>query len=154
MKPERATASKGGLFSGTVLSSQSIMKKQIVLLLAGVVSTASLGLTSSCSTSGGKQQPMIEHAAVSRDLKGSALDVKTRAQSVFKDMGINLTGTQTKNSGGEQDLTGVSGNHTVSVQINDLGQGMSHVEVSAKDGTMQWNEDYARSVLNQLISKS
>ncbi|MDR3607622.1 MAG: hypothetical protein P4M08_09605 [Oligoflexia bacterium] len=111
-------------------------------------------LTAGCSTSGGKQESVVNNASASSDIKGSVSDVNSRTQNVFKDMGISVTGSQTKASGKEQDLTGKTGDKTVTVAMNEVSAGVTHVQVTAKEGALQWNEDYARSVLSKLIEAS
>jgi hypothetical protein len=119
----------------------------------GFISLALLA-ASGCSTSGGKQEPVVDHESAQRDLKGSVSDLNNRAQAAFKDMGIDLTGTQLKNSGNEQDLTGTAGDKNVTVELTGISNGMTHVDVSAKEGTFQWNQDYANNVLSKIIEKS
>ena len=89
-----------------------------------------------------------------RDLKGDVTQVSTRTQDAMKELGIQVTDTATKSSGREQDLKGTANGHSVSVQINDIGNGMSHIDVSAKDGEFQWNQDYAKKVLDKIIARS
>jgi hypothetical protein len=120
-------------------------------LVLGLIFAAA---TSACSTAGGKQSTVLGNSSTGRDLKGSVTEVTSRSQSALKELGIQITDSSSKDSGKEMDLSGKSSNHNVSVQINDLGNGMSHVEVSAKDGTLQWNKDYAKSVLEKIIEKS
>jgi hypothetical protein len=124
--------------------------------LAGLfaLSLASITLFASCSTSGGKQETAITHESTSSDIKGSVSEVNSRTQDVFKEMGIDLTGSQTQASGKEQDLTGKAGDKTVTVQMKEISTGVTHVQVTAKEGSLQWNEDYARSVLSKLVEKS
>ena len=130
------------------------MKTQLPRTAFLAATLAFLWLGAGCSTSGGKQESVINHQIVSRDLKGSVADMDHRLKDVFREMGIEITGTATRNSGKEQDYTGKAGDKTVSIQTNDLGDGMTHVEVVAKSGTLQWNEDYARSVITRLVQKS
>jgi hypothetical protein len=126
------------------------MKKQY----SAFVVFSALALMVGCSTSGGKQESVFNHEAASRDLKGTVSELSDRTQKVFKDMGITLTDTQSKEMGKEQDLSGRVEDKNVSVQMTDLGQNMTHVEIIAKTGALQWNEDYANRVLSNLIAKS
>lgn len=119
----------------------------------GLMSLALLAV-SGCSTSGGKQETVVGHNSAERDLKGTVSELNDHTQAAFKDLGINLTGTQVKNSGNEQDLTGTAGDKNVSVQLTSISNGMTHVEVSTKEGALQWNQDYANNVLSRIIEKS
>jgi hypothetical protein len=110
--------------------------------------------TMSCSTSGSKQEPAIAHEGASRDLKGSVAETSSHVQDVFKEMGITVTNTEVNNQPQEQDLTGKAGDKTVSVKLTAIGDGMTHIDVSAKEGALQWNQDYAQSVLSRVIAKT
>lgn len=107
-----------------------------------------------CSTSGGKQEPVVENYSSGRDLKGSVPEVNDRAKAAFQQMGIKVTGTKMEKSGKQQDLTGKAGDKTVSVTMKDIGDGMTHVDVSAREGTLQWNQDYANAVLQRIVKMS
>jgi hypothetical protein len=134
----------------------SLNMKRAQTSLAGLfaLSLVSLTLFAGCSTTGGKQETALTHESTSSDIKGSVSEVNSRTQDVFKEMGINVTGSQIKASGKEQDLTGKAGDKTVTVQMKEFSAGETHVEVTAKEGSLQWNEDYARSVLSKLVEKS
>ena len=86
------------------------------------------------------------------DVKGNVNQVAKNTQEVFQKMGIQSTGTQMKNSGSERDLDGKSGNNNVSVQITSTGPQSSHVEVISKDGTLSWNKDYAKQVVERIVA--
>jgi hypothetical protein len=128
--------------------------RRLNVLLSTLSTILALVAFQGCSTSGGDQKSVLGHESTGRDLKGSVSEVNNRTQDVFKDMGIQITGTQSKESGHERDLSGKAGDKDVSVKMTDIGNGMTHVDVSAKNGALQWNEDYAQSVLSKIIEKS
>lgn len=130
------------------------MKNKIIFSLVACCAISSFSFVVGCSTTNGKQESAVDHENVSRDLTGTVADVNVRTQAVFKEMGIGVTGTQTKASSQEQEVTGVSGGKTVTVQMNPVGEGMTHVEITAKEGTFQWDQDYAKEVLKKIIAKS
>jgi hypothetical protein len=127
--------------------------KKIRGWIAGISVVAAIAFAG-CSTSGGQQKTMIGNNNAESDVKGDVNTISSNTQDVFKDMGINLSGSQIKNSGAQRELDGMSGDKQVTVDLSSNGNGMTHVEVTAKEGTLQWNQDYANSVLSKIIEKS
>lgn len=129
-------------------------KFQKLIPLFAILSTFGLvSVFSACSTSGGKQEPVVEHHATSENLQGSVSEINDRAQSAFKDLGIQTTGTQTSEAGQQKQLTGKVGDKTVTVDMKSVGPGVTQVDVVAREGSLQWNEDYARTVLSKITEK-
>jgi len=123
----------------------------------GLSLLSSLGLFSvfsACSTSGGKQEPLIEHHSSNETIQGSVSEVNGRVEAVFQEMGIHTTASQTSDSGKFQQTTGMNGDKTVTVDMKQVGKGTTQVEVVAREGTFQWNEDYAGQVLTKIAEKS
>ena len=116
-------------------------------------SVALISVFSSCSTSGGKQEPVIEHHATNETLQGSVAQVNDRGKSAFKDLGIETIGSKTTDSGQQQELTGKTGDKTVTVDMKSVGNGVTQIEVVAREGDFQWNEDYASQVLAKISEK-
>jgi hypothetical protein len=125
-----------------------------VVGLSILSSVALLSAFSSCSTSGGKQEPVIEHHATNETLQGSVAQVNDRAKSAFKDLGIETIGSKTTDSGQQQELTGKTGDKTVTVDMKSVGNDVTQIEVVAREGGFQWNEDYASQVLAKISEKS
>jgi hypothetical protein len=132
-----------------------MMMRNVSSLLALSLALGTVtALSAGCSTSGGKQESVVNNASTSSDVKGSVSTVNSHAQDVFKEMGIGVTGSQSKESGKKQELTGKAGDKTVTVELSQVSPEMTHVQVTAKEGSLQWNEDYAQQVLSKLIQKS
>lgn len=91
---------------------------------------------------------------VKREVKGNLAQVNHDARDALEAMGIRITGTGMKNSGQEQDLTGKAGKTTVSITMTQAGPDATNVEVIAKEGTFDWNKDYAKGVLNRIVVTS
>jgi hypothetical protein len=116
-------------------------------------SVALISVFSSCSTSGGKQEPLIEHHATDETVQGSVTQVNDRAKSAFKDLGIETIATKTSESGQQQELTGKTGDKTVTVDMSSVGKEVTQIHVVAREGGFQWNEDYASKVLAKITEK-
>jgi hypothetical protein len=85
------------------------------------------------------------------DVKGDVRQVNQHAKAAFKQMGIRVTGSEMKESGKEQNLSGKSGSTDVSVNMNRSGSDTTHVEVIAHESTFKWNKDYAKEILAKII---
>lgn len=125
-----------------------------VVGLSLLSSVALISVFSSCSTSGGKQEPVIEHHATNETLKGSVTEVNDYTKSAFQDLGIQTIASKTGDSGKTQELTGKADDKTVTVDMKSVGLGTTQVEVIAREGGFQWNEDYAETVLEKIAAKS
>jgi hypothetical protein len=125
-----------------------------VVGLSLLSSLALFSVFSACSTSGGKQEPLIEHHATNETFQGRVSQVNDRVQSAFNDLGIRTTSSQTSDSGKSQEITGKNGDKTITVDMKEAGKGTTEVEVVAREGSLQWNEDYAETVLSKISEKS
>ena len=86
------------------------------------------------------------------EVKGNVHEINQRAQSVFKDMKIQLTSTDSEDSGHQQKIGGIStGDEHITVAMTSSSSDTTHVEVTAKTGTFQWDKDYANKVLAEII---
>jgi hypothetical protein len=99
----------------------------------------------SCSTAGNGG------TGAAGEVKGNIHDINQRAQSVFKDMNIQMVSADTKDSGHQQMLGGTSGTENVTIDLTSTGADTTHVEVTAKKGTLSWDKDYAQSVLSKIV---
>ncbi|MBS2027351.1 MAG: hypothetical protein JST54_05545 [Deltaproteobacteria bacterium] len=85
------------------------------------------------------------------DVQGTPDDVRRNTEAVFRRMGIATTGYEMKNGGVERNLKGQSTTAEVTVNIVATSPTTSRVEVDAKEGTLNWNKDYARQVLTRIV---
>jgi hypothetical protein len=98
-----------------------------------------------CSTAGNGG------AGAAGEVKGNVNDIHQRAQSVFKDMQIQLVHSDNKDSGHQQSIGGTSGDEDVVVAMTSSGPDTTHVEVTAKTGTFRWDKDYAHKILSRIV---
>lgn len=90
----------------------------------------------------------------STDVKGSVPDVSAQTKAVFKQMGITQTTDNIQSPQFEETLNGVKGGTKVEVHIKQSAANATHVDVTAQQGTLKWNKDYAQSILNHIIQKT
>jgi uncharacterized protein (DUF2147 family) len=88
------------------------------------------------------------------DVKGNVEQVNRQATQALKSMGIQITGSELKNSGREQSISGKAGGTDVSVKMRQASAGTTHIEVIAKESTLRWNKDYAKEILAKIVQQS
>lgn len=88
------------------------------------------------------------------DLQGSVDDVANRARQVFDKQGIVTTEVNVEEGGTKRVLGGRKGDLNVSVDMTASTPNVTHVEVVAQKSPVQWDKDYAKSVMQKIASKS
>lgn len=73
------------------------------------------------------------------------------AEATFEDMGIAVTGRETEE--GEVEIRGERGGMDVNVHIEREDAGMTQIDVTAREGALDYDRDYARSVLTQILDR-
>lgn len=87
-------------------------------------------------------------------VKGTVTEVNQDAQAVLQEMGIQVTGTATKDSGKEMQLTGKQGEINITVTIDDASATTSNVEVQASKNAVSGNKSLAEDILNRIVGRS
>ena len=77
-----------------------------------------------------------------------------RAMSTFRDMGIAQSDTKVENNGNERKLEGMHGDQMVTVVMRTKDSGTTYVEVTAKKNMVDYDRDYAKSVLTNIINRT
>lgn len=87
------------------------------------------------------------------DVKGNVQQVNEQAKDALKQMGIQLTGSEMKEAGKEQSLSGKSGDTNISVNMKSASPNTTSVEVIARESAVKWNKDYAKKILTEIINQ-
>jgi hypothetical protein len=82
---------------------------------------------------------------------GSIDQVAARSQHVMKEMNIAEVGQSTKDSGAKREFKGKHDDLDVTIQLERQDSASTKVEVSARKNLAEWDKDYARSVLEQIV---
>jgi DNA-binding protein YbaB len=77
-----------------------------------------------------------------------------RAMATFQQMGIAQSDTKVENSGNERKLEGSVGNRMVTVVMRSKDNGTTFVEVTAKRSMVDYDKDYAKEVLTNIINRT
>ena len=80
-------------------------------------------------------------------------DVFARAEAVFEDVGVGETGRSTEDSGAERRLLGRQGELEITVEMHRETMSTTKVEVYVRRNAVEWDRDYARSLLDRIIAR-
>ncbi len=80
-------------------------------------------------------------------------ELADRAEAVMGEMGIAKTGESSEDSGARQVLKGKKGNLDVTIDIERESASTAKVEVTARENLAEWDKDYAKEVLDQIVKK-
>ena len=82
---------------------------------------------------------------------GPVDQVAVRSKHVMKEMNIAEVGESTKDSGAKREFKGKHDDLDVTIQLDRQDSASTKVEVSARKNLAEWDKDYARSVLEQIV---
>lgn len=87
-------------------------------------------------------------------VNGSVDQIAANVQSVMTAEGITSTGRSTDNGGDTREFKGTKGDLDVDITVNRKTPTTAQVEVTARKNTLEWDKDYAKSVLGKIVAKS
>ena len=79
--------------------------------------------------------------------------VATRVPPVMDKLGIVQTGKSTEDTGAKREFKGTHGDLDVSIQLERQDSAMTKVEVSARKNVAEWDKDFARTVLEEILQQ-
>jgi len=86
-------------------------------------------------------------------VNGPVDQVEQRARAVLQEEGVNVTGTQTENSGAKRELKGNKGDLEVTVTMERQDGKTTKTEVSARKNLVTWDKDYAQQILGKIVKQ-
>lgn len=86
-------------------------------------------------------------------VEGSVDDVAERAEAVMGEMGIEITGNKTEESGDVREFIGKKGDLDVTVRLERESPTTTKAEVTARQNLAEWDKEYAKEVLNRIVAK-
>jgi hypothetical protein len=87
-------------------------------------------------------------------VKGAPDHLQAVSQRVLSEQGIELTEQKVEKGGAERELKGKRGDLDISITIERRDDRTSDVEVTARENAVEWNKQYAESLLNEIIRRS
>lgn len=86
-------------------------------------------------------------------VNGTVPDVARRAEAVLAELGIVVTEREYKADGSEVEIEGRTDDLEIDVDIERETATTTRVEVSARRSAVEWDKDYARMILERIVSK-
>jgi hypothetical protein len=86
-------------------------------------------------------------------VEGSVAQIADRAEAVMGEMAIVKDGESTEDGGDRQVLKGKKGDLDVTIDIERESESTAKVEVTARKNLAEWDKDYAKEVLDQIVRK-
>jgi DNA-binding protein YbaB len=78
----------------------------------------------------------------------------SRALATFQSMGIMQSDTKVENNGAERKLEGMHGETMVTVVMRSKDNNTTFVEVTAKKSMVDYDRDYAKQVLTDMVHRT
>jgi hypothetical protein len=87
-------------------------------------------------------------------VKGTPDKLETTSEQVLSELAIPLTDQKTEKGGAHRELKGKKGELDVTVTIDQKDDRTSEVEVTARKNAVEWDKEYAESLLKDIIKRS
>jgi protein-tyrosine-phosphatase len=122
------------------------------LLLLGLVAGLPGCLATAAAAGAGAGVYLTSRGAESI-VDGPVDQVEQRARAVLQQEGIDVTGTQTENSGAKRELKGKKGDLEITVTMETQDAKTTKTEVTARKNLVTWDKDYAQQVLGKIVKQ-
>jgi hypothetical protein len=126
------------------------MRRNLLFLLA--VALPSTGCVAAAAAGAAGAVYLTSRGAESV-VEGSVDQIAGRAETVMGEMGIVKQGESTEDQGDKQVLKGTKGELDVTIDIRRESATTAKVEVTARENLAEWDKDYAKEVLSQIVKK-
>ncbi len=84
----------------------------------------------------------------------SVEDVASAVEETYSNLGITLTGTTTEGGGDQREMRGKKGDLDVTVKFDRQSPTTTKVEVTARENVAEWDKDYAKRVLENIVERT
>ncbi len=124
-------------------------------LALAIAAVGSVGCAAAAGAAAGAGAVEYVQAASPESAVNGTLDQATSwTLAAFQDLGISVTENDLKDSGQKREIEGKSGSgESVHVTLQPQANGTTSVHVTAKKNTVEYDKQYARQVLAQIMSK-
>ncbi len=87
-------------------------------------------------------------------VQGSMVEVDLRTRAVLRELGVEVIKQEAEQeaSGREVEIRGVVGNRHVGVELKYATPTTTQLHVSVRQGTLEWDRDYARDVVQRVVA--
>jgi hypothetical protein len=87
-------------------------------------------------------------------VQGQPSQVAPRVTAAFAEFQIQQTGNSTENGGDKQEFKGTKGDLEVTVTLERKSPTTTNVEVTARKNLAEWDKDFAKQVLQKIVTTS
>ena len=87
-------------------------------------------------------------------VQGQPSQVAPRVTAAFAEFQIEQTGNSTENGGDKQEFKGTKGDLEVTVSLERKSPTTTNVEVTARKNLAEWDKDFAKQVLQKIVTSS
>lgn|SRR5690242_61830 len=87
-------------------------------------------------------------------VQGQPSQVAPRVTAAFSAFQIEQTGNSTENGGDKQEFKGTKGDLEVTVSLERKSPTTTNVEVTARKNLAEWDKDFAKQVLQKIVTSS
>jgi hypothetical protein len=87
-------------------------------------------------------------------VQGQPSQVAPRVTAAFAEFQIQQTGSSTENGGDKQEFKGTKGDLEVTVSLERKSPTTTNVEVTARKNLAEWDKDFAKQVLQKIVTSS
>ena len=126
------------------------MRRNLLFLLALALPTTGCLAAAAAGAAGGIY---LTSRGAESVVEGPVAEIADRVEAVMGEMGIVKDGESTEDGGARQVLKGKKGDLEVTVDIEQESESTAKVEVTARKNLAEWDKDYAKEVLNQIVQK-
>ncbi|HEX7051367.1 MAG TPA: DUF3568 family protein [Longimicrobiales bacterium] len=123
-----------------------------VLLLALVAGIAACAAAAVGAGAGAATGIYLTTRGASTLVQGSVPQVTRRTERVFADLGIRITEREIEEDDSEVELEGETDDLDVTAKIKRESPTTSRVDVEARRSLVEWDQDYARHVLERIVA--
>lgn len=87
-------------------------------------------------------------------VQGQPAQVAPRVTAAFSEFQIEQTGNSTENGGDKQEFKGTKGDLEVTVSLERKSPTTTNVEVTARKNLAEWDKDFAKQLLQKIVTSS
>ncbi len=123
-------------------------KTSIVLAIAGACFTT--GCMAAALGGGALAGIHVTSQGAEADVESSIQGTEGRVRSAFRQMGIEMTGESSQDSGREREFKGSVNELDVTVSLETRDHG-THIDASARRSLASWDQEYAERLVARIV---
>lgn len=128
--------------------------RRMVAALAVLLLAAPLGGCLAAAAAGAGAGIYLTSQGASSLVAGSVPQAAARTLEVFEEMGIAYTGRSEEADEREVELRGTRDDLEVKVKVEQTDDGATQVTATARRNLVEWDREYARSIVQRIVERS